>query len=450
MEKFNRLGLTEDVTDVLRELKFKEPTEIQEQTIPLILEGKDIIGIASTGSGKTFAFAAGIIKQTVAGEGVQSLVLAPTRELAEQITKVMRVFAERRKLSIVEVYGGVSINEQIVKIRGADVVIGTPGRILDHLSRETINFSKIKVLVLDEADRMVDMGFLPDVEEIIRHCAKNRQTLMFSATTSTNVTYIAKKYMKDAIHIGVEQYVDASKLKQIYYDTPVYLKFSLLAHFLKQERKGIVMVFCNTRRNVDLLTMNLKKYKIKASAIHGGLEQNRRSKIMEQFHNNEADILICTDVAARGLDIKGVTYVYNYDIPKNSEEYIHRVGRTARAGEKGIAVSLVSEKDYMNFGKVVEDSSLQIENKELPEFEKLSPDFRSDRDSRGSGNRGGGNFRGGGSRGGSYGGQRGGSSRGGSSYGGNRGSSYGGQRDRGYSRDSSRGSSRSFGGNRRR
>jgi ATP-dependent RNA helicase DeaD len=215
------------------------------------------------------------------------------------------------------------------------------------------------------------MGFINDVEEIISYCPKERQTLLFSATTSKRVKDIEKKHLKNPVTITVETQVNPLKLKQIYYDVPAYEKVSLLAHLLKKEKSGIVMVFCNTRRTVNQITKILLQNKIECQAIHGGLEQNKRAKIIKQFHENKADILICTNVAARGLDIKGVTHVYNYDSPSDSEEYIHRIGRTARAGEEGEAISLVSNTDYTNFGNVIENNQVNIEKKETPNFEKL-------------------------------------------------------------------------------
>ena len=344
---------------------------------------------------------------------------------------------------------------QIRKVEHADIVVGTPGRILDHIEKRTLNLSKLKTLVLDEADRMVDMGFLPDVEKIINSCPKERQTLLFSATISQDINYISKKYMKSPVFVGVETYVDASKLKQIYYDIPLNQKFSLLVHLLKKERPGLVMVFCNTRRNADIVTRNLFRYGLKAVAIHGGLEQNRRSNIMKEFHAQSIGILVCTDVAARGLDIKNVSHIYNYDLPMNSADYIHRIGRTARAGKEGEAISLVSNRDYENFGKIKMDDSLKINDEKLPEFEQLTPNFSKEADERrgsGGGGRFGGNRSFGGRSGGS-GGRFGGGSRGGSSgprrFGGNReGSSRGGGRF-GGSRDGGSSGSGRFGGERR-
>ncbi len=375
MEKFRKLALSEYLLKAIEEANFTEPSEIQEKTIPLVLRGKDVLGSSATGSGKTLAFGAGIIEKTKKGGGIQSLILTPTRELAEQVAHSLRRFSQHSKLNVKEIYGGVSIEPQIRALVEAEIVVGTPGRVLDHLERRTINLSKVKFLVLDEADRMLDMGFINDVEKIISSCPKDRQTLLFSATVSSDIERLSKKYMRDPVSVSVDSYVDPSKLAQVYYDVPQHLKFSILVHLLKQERGGLVMVFCNTRQNADLVARNLKRYALNALAIHGGLAQNKRTSVLKEFHSRETYILVCTDVAARGLDIKNVSHIYNYDIPKNNVEYIHRVGRTARAGKEGKAISLVSARDYDNFRKVCEDKSLNIKSESVPQVEMLQVNF---------------------------------------------------------------------------
>ena len=401
IERFRELGLSEKILSVIGEMKFKEPSEIQIKSIPLILKGKDVIGKSATGSGKTLAFGARLIENIERGKGVQALILTPTRELAEQVGKALSNFAKYYDINLLEVYGGVSINPQIYDLKEAEIVVGTPGRILDHLERRTLNLSGVRFLVLDEADRMLDMGFIDDVRQIIGECPEKRQTLLFSATISPDIERIADEYMKDPQYVEVASHVDPSKLKQAFYDVPNHLKFSLLVHLLKEERKGLVMVFCNTRQNADMIAMNLKRYGLHALAIHGGLAQNRRNSIMEDFHSGEVLILICTDVAARGLDIKNVSHVYNYDSPKTSTEYIHRIGRTARAGKEGKAVSLVSPRDFENFRRVCEGIPYSIALEELPNLETLHVKFdfsrgrRSGRfGGRGGGNRGSGRFSG--------------------------------------------------------
>ena len=309
MEKFKVLGLIEPILESIKRENITEPTDIQAKAIPLVIEGQDIIAGSATGSGKTIAFAAGAIQNIEKGKGIQLLVMTPTRELAEQVSRVCRMLSKWNGLHVCEVFGGVSINPQINNLKRSEIVVGTPGRILDHIGRRTIDLKKIKTLVLDEADRMFDMGFIIDVEKIIKECSKERQTLLFSATINEGVAKIASKYMKNPVKVQAGEYVDPKKLKQIYYDVADNQKFSLLVHLLREERTGLVMVFCNSRRTVDFVDKNLKSNGIKAHALHGGFTQNKRSRTLEDFHSNKANILVCTDVAARGLDIKGVTHV---------------------------------------------------------------------------------------------------------------------------------------------
>lgn len=371
MESFRKLGLNEEIIKIIEASKFVEPSEIQERTIPLALAGKDIIGGSATGSGKTLAFGASIIDHAIKGKGIQSLILTPTRELAEQVAQVFKKFSAYKNLGVAIVYGGVGISPQINALQRAEIVVGTPGRILDHMERGTLNFKGLKVLVLDEADRMLDMGFIEDVEKIIKACPKQRQTMLFSATISPDIEHIAKKHMNKPEYVAVESYVDPSLLKQVYYDVPKEIKFSLLVHLLKNEKSGLVMVFCNTRRNTDFVANNLENAGIEAMAIHGGLSQDKRNRIMQKFSSQGVYVLVCTDVAARGLDIKGVSHVYNYDIPPSSKEYVHRIGRTARAGKEGIAINLVSDRDYENFRGVLRNPDLKISLEPVPEVQRV-------------------------------------------------------------------------------
>ena len=372
MNKFEKLGLSSEIVKALSEINIVEPSEIQEKTIKAALEGRDIIGGSATGSGKTLAFAAPIIQNLVPNEHVQALILTPTRELAEQISSSFKAFSKYRPLEILSIYGGVDIERQIKKLKDADVVIATPGRMLDHISRRTIRLDKIRFLVLDEVDRMFDMGFYKDVRQIIERCGKERQTMMFSATISADLDYLAQKYTKNPLEVSVESYVDPTKLKQIYYDVPDFRKFSLLVHLLKNENANLVMVFCGTKGNVDFVAHNLSLNGIHAKAIHGGLPQTKRTKVLEEFNSkNRMNVLVCTDVAARGLDIKGVSHVYNYDIPNDPKDYIHRIGRTARAGKDGIAINILSSRDYLKFGKIQTNENLEITSVPLPNFPRV-------------------------------------------------------------------------------
>ena len=395
MEQFRKLGLCEHVLKVISAKKFVEPSEIQEKTIPLIMEGKDVIAGSATGSGKTLAFGAGMIKNVVKGKGVQGLILTPTRELAEQVAGAMEEFSHGKGLEVCSVYGGVSMFNQTKRLVYADIVVATPGRLLDHLRSRSVDLSKVDFLVLDEADRMWDMGFKEDVAKIVEACPRDRQTLLFSATISGELADFSGKYMRSPVEISVDNYVDAAKLKQVYYDAPDSGKFSLLVHLLKAETAHLVMIFCNTRRNVDFVAKNLKLNGINAQAIHGGMEQNKRTRVLAGFDNAKVNVLVCTDVAARGLDIQGVSHVYNYDMPKDAKDYIHRIGRTARAGAEGIAVNVIASRDYDSFSNIQRrNSDMKIERKATPRFERVRIDV--DRDERGRGNsfrgRSGGNF----------------------------------------------------------
>lgn len=370
---FHQLGIHKDILRVVEEEKFEEPSEIQQKAIPLILEGKDVIAKSATGSGKTLAFCAGALPQIVPQRGIQALVLTPTRELAEQVGKTFKKFSKYLSLKTAIIYGGVSLTPQIHELQRAEIVVGTPGRILDHLSRRTLNLTQVKVLILDEADRMLDMGFLPDVEEIIGVCPKQRQTLLFSATVPSAVAKLAHKYMHTPQQVSAEAFVDPAKLTQVYYDVYDDLKLSLLIHLLKEERSGLVMVFCNARRIADIVTHNLEKNGIEALAIHGGLSQARRNMVLERFNTKRSFVLVCTDVAARGLDIPGVSHVYNYDLPIDSQQYIHRIGRTARAGTEGMAINLLARRDYDCFQRILRDNrQFHIVKQPTPQIPRLA------------------------------------------------------------------------------
>ena len=372
-----QIKLQPELQKVFSELGFSTFTEIQEKTIPLIQEGKDIIGQSYTGSGKTLAFGFPSIEKITHGHGIQMLILVPTRELCNQVTKEMEKFSKYKRINVVEVYGGVSINPQIDNLPEADIVVGTPGRLLDHMDRRTINLSKVKILVLDEADRMFDMGFIDDVRKIISHTPKNRQTLLFSATMSDSVIEVVHRHMNNPVKIKVQTHVDKVQLTQHYYDVDASDKFSLLVHLLKTEAREPIIIFCATRRMVDILNRNLMKQGVKSQGLHGGLTQSRRKQVMDAFAEHRLGVIIASDVAARGLDIKDVALVVNYDLPKTSKDYVHRIGRTARAGSKGQVISLLSQQDYENFNHVLQDRSLTIERIELPKFERVPFQMRS-------------------------------------------------------------------------
>jgi ATP-dependent RNA helicase DeaD len=368
----NNLQYIQDCLQQLQTQGFKDLTLIQEKCIPEILNGKDVVGQAETGSGKTLAFCLPILNTIKPGKGLQALVLTPTRELCIQVTDVFRDFGKNLGIRTTSVYGGVSIGPQIRDIRSSEIVIGTPGRLLDHLRRRTIELKTIDLLVLDETDKMFEMGFIEDVEEIIRYIPKERQVLLFSATISEEVHRLARKHLKHPMIIKTQSYVDHTKLKQIYYD--IYeqnQKFSLLVHLLNRNTDGLSIVFCGTRRESDAVSKNLARQGIRATVIHGGMKQQKRSNSLDALKTQRTKVLVATDVAARGLDIKNVTYIYNYDVPKTPTEYVHRIGRTARAGANGAAITLLTERDHDNFRRVQSNDDLAIERADMPTFRKV-------------------------------------------------------------------------------
>ncbi|MBT3406832.1 DEAD/DEAH box helicase [Candidatus Woesearchaeota archaeon] len=427
--RFDEIKLSEQLAAAIDRLGFTEATEIQGKSIPAILEGKDVVGESATGSGKTLAFGCGIVETVIPGKGIQSLVMTPTRELAEQVMSELKKLALKKKMKIISIYGGVSMNPQFRGLETADVVVATPGRLLDHMSRGTIDLSQVKVLVLDEADRMFDMGFIDDVETIIRQCPKKRQSLFFSATISSRVKKLANRHLVTPIYAEAKNQVDPSKLTQVYYEMQRNQKLSLLIHLLNEEENGLVMVFCNTRRTTDFVTKNIKANGMKATAIHGGLSQNKRSNTLDVFNKGKVSVLVCTDVAARGLHIDNVSHVYNYEIPNDSTDYVHRIGRTARAGEAGKVINLFCDADYDGFSRIFHDyPDFSIKKLSLPKLQRVEI-VKADDDRRGGFSRGGSRF---GGRGRSSGG------RGGSSFSrgrpsGNRGGSSFGRSDRGGS-----------------
>ena len=352
------------------ELGYSVWTDIQLRTMPLIQEGRDVIGQSRTGSGKTAAFGLPLLEKTIHRAGLQALILVPTRELCEQVMSELHKFAKHKRMNILAIYGGVSIDPQIKKLQTADVVVGTPGRILDHLSRQTLDIRKIRTVVLDEADKMFEMGFIDDVKRILSPLPPH-QTMLFSATINQDVHMIAKHFMHNPETIKVQSYVDHSKMGQEFYAISSRDKFSLLVHLLKTEQPSLAIIFCATRDRVDMVNRNLYKNGIQSQALHGGLSQNRRKNAMDLFHQGKVNILVASDVAARGLDIQNVSHVINFDIPNSSKEYIHRIGRTARAGKEGKVVSLVAEPDHDNFRSILGDSSLNITQMQIPQFERI-------------------------------------------------------------------------------
>lgn len=369
--KFEDMRIETSINDSLKNIGFKIPTEIQIETIPLIKKGHDVIGQSETGSGKTAAFGIPIVEKVEKGKGIQAIILAPTRELAKQISNDLKSYSRLKHLYIQTIYGGVSIRPQITGLRTADIVVGTPGRMLDHMSRKTINTRDVKFFVLDEADKMIDMGFLEDIEDIERKIPKKRQTLLFSATMPFRLKKIRDRFTKNAKKIKTKDKVSENVLKQYYYDIDQRRKFSLLVHLIKKEQPHMAIIFCNTRKSVNEISMNLKQNKIRALFLHGGLTQAKREKTLEDFHKGKVNTMVATNVASRGLDIQNVSHVFNYNIPQDMEDYTNRIGRTARAGKSGKAISLLSKDDHENFRRIMNKFSYNIEKMEISDLKLL-------------------------------------------------------------------------------
>ncbi|MDD9953728.1 MAG: DEAD/DEAH box helicase [Candidatus Woesearchaeota archaeon] len=401
MTKFTDIMDDAALLQAIDDMGFDTPTPIQEATVPPALEGLDIIGQAKTGSGKTFAFGIPILHSLDDSKSIQALVIAPTRELAQQISRELKKLAKYTYAKICTVYGGVGMQKQIDELKKADIVVGTPGRLCDHLGRNTMNLSRAKTFVLDEADRMFDMGFIEDIEKLMEALPEQRQTLLFSATMPTPIKNLASKYMYEPEHIKTQSHVEEVLLPQIYYVIEHNRKFSLLYHVIKEEEFEKGIIFCGTRRTVDAVSRNLRDMRMRADCLHGGMSQAQRTRIMNDFRHGKIHLLIATDVAARGLDINDVTHVINYDVPNNPEDYIHRIGRTARAGASGKAITLLEERDFDAFRSVLSIVPSEPEEGEVGDIKSVSfrsrPPERHGRYQRGKG-RGQGGYRGRGPR----------------------------------------------------
>ena len=374
--KFENLGLQDSVLDSLRHIGFETPTRIQSETIPLIKEGHDVIGQSQTGSGKTGAFGIPIVERAVKGRNAQALILAPTRELAKQIAGDISKFSKRKGLKVQTVYGGVSMGPQIKGLKRSEIIVATPGRMLDHIRRGNFYPENIEFFVLDEADTMIDMGFLNDIEDIADSIPEDRQTLLFSATMPKELVKITEQLTDNAKKVATEIKVDEDLLKQYYYEVKHSQKFSLLVSILEEEDPDSALIFCKTRRNTEKLKKNLRRNGVKAEAFHGGMSQNQRERILGSFYKGKVRYLVATNVASRGIDVSHITHIYNYNIPASVPDYVNRIGRTARAGKSGKAVSLVTENDRRNFKDIRRLYDYKIEKLVKEEFDRLP--FRTD------------------------------------------------------------------------
>ncbi|MCA9766641.1 MAG: DEAD/DEAH box helicase [Carnobacterium sp.] len=355
--KFSELGLAPELLQSVERLGFEEATPVQAQTIPLALEGKDVIGQAQTGTGKTAAFGLPMLQKIdINNRAVQGLVIAPTRELAIQTQEELFRLSRDKKVRVQVVYGGADISRQIRALKDAPhIVVGTPGRLLDHIKRKTLKLNHVETLVLDEGDEMLNMGFIDDIETIINEVPAEHQTLLFSATMPAPIKRIGVRYMKNPEHVSIKATtLSDSLIEQFFVRCKDFEKFDIMTRLFDVQTPELTIIFGRTKRRVDEIAKGLEMRGYRAEGIHGDLSQQKRMSVLKAFKTGKIDILVATDVAARGLDISGVTHVYNYDIPQDPESYVHRIGRTGRAGKEGVSVSFITPNE-MGYLRVIED-----------------------------------------------------------------------------------------------
>lgn len=375
MERFRDLGISTEIEEVLNKNGIFEPTPIQEQSIDKILSGRDVVAQAQTGTGKTLAFLLPMIEKIdLDKKNIQGLIITPTRELAIQITDEAKKLREGKDIKILAVYGGQDVEAQVKKLKnGVHLVIATPGRLLDHIGRGNVDLGKLNSLVLDEADEMLRMGFLNDVEKIIVGTPKTRQTMLFSATIPNEVRSLSKKFMKDPLQIEIEaKNVTLDEIEQIVIDTTDRRKLDNLCSLIDEYRPYLAIVFCRTKRRVKALNEELLYRGYNSDELHGDLSQAKRERVIKSFRKAELQILVATDIVARGIDVEGVTHVVNYDIPDSIDSYIHRIGRTGRIGNLGMAITFVTDRDKEDFAIIKRKLKANFKQKEM-EREKLKP-----------------------------------------------------------------------------
>ncbi|MEK6758777.1 MAG: DEAD/DEAH box helicase [Deltaproteobacteria bacterium] len=372
--RFEDFGLSSEVLKAIAQMGFEEPTPIQKKTIPVLMMGKDVIGQAQTGTGKTAAFGIPIVEKIdKSAQGVQAIVLAPTRELAMQAAEELNKLGASKRLHALPVYGGTSIERQIKALqRGVHIVVGTPGRVLDHIERRTLNLKNVKIVVLDEADEMLDMGFVEDITKILSETPVERQTLLFSATMPEAIIKISKRYMRSPEKLKVTtDTLTAANVSQIVYEVRESEKLDALTRLIDFHDSGKFLVFCHTKRDTDDVAGNLRLKGYDADAMHGDFSQSQREAVLKRFKGGKIDVLVATDVAARGLDISHITHVVNFSIPQNPESYVHRIGRTGRAGREGVAITFVTPREDRQFRLIKSVSKANIKREKLPSREAV-------------------------------------------------------------------------------
>ncbi len=369
MVNFNEFGLEQTVLRAINDMGFEEATHIQEKTIPFVLRGKDVIGQAQTGTGKTAAFGIPLVQRLVSKqEHIQGLVITPTRELAIQVAVELNKIGQFKGIRSLPVYGGQEISRQIRALKQRpEIVVATPGRLLDHLRRKTIRLNFIKMVVIDEADEMLDMGFIEDIEAVLKALPEGRQMLLFSATMPRAIQLLAERFMREPkLFLVQPKEIMVPSIEQYYVEVEEKQKFDVLCRLLDIQSPELTIVFARTKKRVDELSEALNKRGYEVEGIHGDLSQGRRSIVLNSFKEGRVDVLVATDVAARGLDISGVTHVFNFDIPQDPESYVHRVGRTGRVGKKGVAVTLVTPREMHLLRTIESVTKHKIEKKAVP------------------------------------------------------------------------------------
>ena len=360
---FDELGLNKELLLALKENGYTTPFPIQEKAIPIILQGNDVIGQAHTGTGKTAAYSLPILMKMKNTRNAQALVLVPTRELAIQVAGEMNKLAKYTETKVAAIYGGQNMKNQIIRLeRGVHIIVATPGRLIDHIGQKTVYLNSIDFVVLDEADRMLDMGFIEDINYILSKLKHKKQLCLFSATIFPEIIEISKKYMKNPIHVTVNQNdITLKTIEQMYLIINEKEKYNHLCDLIKQSNNNQIVIFTSTKQKAEQLAMNLRKKELlKVTALHGDLSQRQRNYAMHKFRNEQEQILVATDIAARGIDIPSIKYVINYDIPRDPLTYFHRIGRTARANSDGKAISLVAIEKISDFEKILKHTKYNV------------------------------------------------------------------------------------------
>ena len=369
---FEQFSLDQRISDAVKTVGYTTPTPIQQQAIPIVLRGRDVLGLAQTGTGKTAAFLLPILNRLTQGprRRVRALIVAPTRELAEQIHQMSVDLGRNTKIRSVSIYGGVGKGPQVAALRrGAEIVVACPGRLLDLLGDGSIDLSRVEVLVLDEADRMCDMGFLPDIRRIIKRLPVERQTLFFSATMPDDIRVLADSILNHPTTVQIGMIAPAKTVSHALYPVPNNLKKKLLLSLLSQTRTGRVLIFTRTKYRARNLARDLEKRKYRASALQGNMSQNQRQRAIDGFRNGKYDILVATDIAARGIDVTKITHVINFDIPNTVDAYTHRIGRTGRVDQTGEAYTFVAEADDQMVRAIEKVLGTRIERRRVPGFD---------------------------------------------------------------------------------